>query len=41
MIRLEPKDLADPAMLAQLADAAHMTPENFQGAFAPVASLCA
>jgi 6-phosphofructokinase 1 len=41
MIRLEPRDLADPAMLAQLADAAHMTPENFQEAFGPVASLCA
>ncbi len=41
MIRLEPRDMADPEMLAQLADAAHMTPENFQEAFAPVASLCA
>ena len=41
MIRLEPRDLADTEMLAQLADAAGMTPENFQEVFAPVVSLCA
>ena len=39
MIRLEERDLADSAMLARLADAGHMSPENFREAFSPVVSL--
>jgi len=39
MIRLEPPDLQDPKMLGKLAAAANMTPEEFERAFAHVASL--
>jgi 6-phosphofructokinase len=39
MIRLEPPDLQDPEMLAKLAAAANMTPEEFERTFAHVTSL--
>ena len=39
MIRLEPPDLQDPKMLAKLAAAANMTPQEFERAFAHVTSL--
>ncbi len=39
MIRLEPPDLQDPKMLAKLAAAAKMTPQEFERAFAHVTSL--
>jgi len=36
MIRLEPRDLADPTMCATLARAAGLGPSEFRDAFAPV-----
>ncbi|MGQ9674568.1 MAG: diphosphate--fructose-6-phosphate 1-phosphotransferase [Chloroflexota bacterium] len=39
MIRLEPPDLQDPNMLAKLAAAAKMTPQEFESTFAHVAGL--
>ncbi len=39
MIRLERKDLEDPEMLAKLAAAAKMTPEEFKAKFAHVVGL--
>ena len=36
MIRLEPRDLEDPEMRSQLAEAAAMTPEQFSQVFSPV-----
>ena len=36
MIRLEPRDLKEPARLGRLAEAANMTPEQFRQRFAPV-----
>jgi 6-phosphofructokinase 1 len=39
MIRLEPSDLQDPEMLAKLAAAANMTPEEFETTFAHVTNL--
>jgi 6-phosphofructokinase 1 len=39
MIRLEPSDLKDPERLGKLATAAHMTPEEFEKAFAHAAEL--
>ena len=36
MIRLEPRDLAEPARLGRLAEAANMAPEQFRRRFAPV-----
>ena len=38
MIRLEPRDLAEPARLGRLAEAANMAPEQFRQRFAPVAT---
>ena len=38
MIRLEPRDLAEPSRLGRLAEAAHMAPEQFRQRFAPVAT---
>lgn len=39
MIRLERSDLESPQMLAKLAEAAKMTPEQFKAKFAPVVGL--
>ena len=36
MIRLEPRDLAEPARLGRLAEAANMAPEQFRQRFAAV-----
>jgi 6-phosphofructokinase 1 len=36
MIRLEPRDLAEPARLGRLAEAANLAPEQFRDRFAPV-----
>ncbi len=38
MIRLEPRDLAEPARLGRLAEAANMAPEQFRQRFAAVAT---
>ena len=38
MIRLEPRDLAEPARLGRLAEAASMAPEQFRQRFAAVAT---
>lgn len=39
MIRLEPQDLANPEMLAKLAQAANMSTNDFRETYAPVAGL--
>jgi ATP-dependent phosphofructokinase / diphosphate-dependent phosphofructokinase len=39
MIRLEPSDLEDPTMLQKLAEAAHVTPEEFRRQFAFVTRM--
>ena len=41
MIRLERRDLANPGMRSQLADAGKMSPEEFVREFAPATYWCA